>query len=173
MDSDRLKRAFERLVLYAVASGNQVDYRAYYPAKVVAQAADFTLELIPDDTRLPSLSKVPLRLGVPGVQAKVAPGSRVLLFFEGGEPSSPAASLFQSSSLLELVVTASTKVTVNAPDVRLGDGHADVVRYGDVVSLGSLLLSAAPGAPVTGVATLALSVVPPQVDNPVPTKVKA
>lgn len=171
--SDRLKRAFRGFLQASLADLDLVDYRACYPAKVVSQSADLTLELVPDDTRLPSLSKVPLRLGIPGVQAKVAPGSYVLLFFEGGTAAAPAAGLWQSSSLLELVVTASTKVTVNAPDVRLGDGHADVVRYGDIVSLGSLLLSAAAGSPVTGVATLSLSVVPPQVANLIPTKVKA
>jgi hypothetical protein len=138
MDSDRLKRALTGFVRSVTHTDPGIDFRALYPAKVVAQNVDLTLELIPDDVRLPSLSKVPLRLGLPGVSAKVAAGSRVLLFFEGGRASAPAAALWQTSSLLELVITASTKVTVNAPDINLGGEGvtvAPVIRSGDNVSI--------------------------------------
>lgn len=167
MNTDRLTRALTGFIQRVTP----IDYLAFYPAKVVSQdATDFSLDVIPDDVRIPSGSRVPLRLGVPGVTAKVSPGSRVLIFFEGGNPSGMAAALFQGSTLLELVITANTKVTVNAPDVRLGDGLADVVRYGDVISLAGGTLANG-GGPVSGTSAITLGT--PQVSNPVPTKVKA
>lgn len=156
MTSDRLKRALQGFIRSTVP---EIDYHAFYPAKIVSQAADFTLDLMPDDARFPSLQRIPLRLGLPGVTAKVAPGSYVLLFFERGDPAAPAAALWQSSSLLELVITASSKVTVIAPQVLLGDGALPVVRYGDTVTVGGaagpITLTTPGGAP------------------PLPTKVKA
>lgn len=149
MTSDRLKRALQGFIRATIP---QVDYLAFYPAKVVSQAGDFSLDLIPDDTRLPSLQRVPLRLGLPGVTAKVAPGSYVLLFFERGDPAAPAAALWQSSSLLELVITATTKITVNAPIIDLADASAPVLRVGDVVTVTTGLANG--GGPVTGTLTL-------------------
>jgi hypothetical protein len=84
----------------------RIDYLALYPCRVAAQNADGTLELQPDSNSLPSLSKVPVRLGVPGVAVKVAAGSRVLLGFEGGNPQRPAAFLweFNGSALTEFAI---------------------------------------------------------------------
>lgn len=159
MDSDRLKRALSRFVRHTMSG---VDYFAHYPAKVVAQAGDFSLDVIPDDPRLPGMQRVPLRLGVPGVTAKVSPGSRVLVFFEGGAPSAPAASIWQASTLTELVITASTKVTVNAPAVNLGAASAPVLRSGDAVTLGVGFASVTGGA-VSGTGTLTISGPPSEV----------
>jgi hypothetical protein len=54
----------------------------------------------------------------------VAPGSRVLLGFEGGDPSRPVATLWEKSSLLALTIEASTGVTVKAPSVTVDHGAA-------------------------------------------------
>lgn len=97
-----------------------VDYYAQHPARVLAQNSDGSLELQPDSARVPALSAVPIR-GLPGVTVKVATGARVLVGFEGGSPSAPIATLWEASGLLELTVTASTKVTVVAPAVSLGE----------------------------------------------------
>jgi hypothetical protein len=77
---------------------------------VAAQNGDGSLELQPDDERLPPVSRVPLRLGLPGVAVKVAAGSRVLLGFEGGDARSPVALLWEpagGSSLTELAIGSS------------------------------------------------------------------
>lgn len=122
-------------------------YQGLRPARVVSQNADFTLELRPDENLLPGLSQVPIKHGVPGLQVKVAAGARVLLGFQGnGDPSAPYAALWESGTLTELVVTASSKVTVNAPEILLGDGVAQVARNGDPVAVGLV----AGATPVTG-----------------------
>lgn len=71
-------------------------YSQWYPARVIAQAADGSLELYPDDETIRGngLTHVPLRHGLPGCTVELGEGARVLLFFEGGAPTAPAAALF-------------------------------------------------------------------------------
>lgn len=141
---DRVKGGLLRIIMGVVG---RTDFHALYPSKVVTQNTDGTLELQPDSAKLKPISKVPIRLGLPGVTVKVAAGARVLLGFEQGDPSRPRALLWEADSMTELVITAATKVTVNAPDVRLGDGTGTVVRYGDSIT-------------VTGTAPGALAILP-------------
>lgn len=127
-----------------------LDYFAHHPCTVVSQAADGTVELKPDSPRVPPLKGVPLLLGLPGVSVKVATGARVRLGFDGGSPERPQAMLWEAGGLLEVLVTATVKVTVQAPQVLLGDGAAPVGRVGDAVQVtfatGTLLTAAS--APV-------------------------
>jgi hypothetical protein len=83
-------------------------YSRYYPAKVVKQGGDGTIDLLPDDERMRGrgLTLVPMRHGIPGLTVKVAVGEYVNLFFENGDPKRPAAALWpDGSSVTELVVT--------------------------------------------------------------------
>lgn len=93
-DLDRIKGA---LASFVRGLFPQIDYLARYPARVVGQNADGTLELVPDDARLPGLSGVPIRIGIPGVTVKVTAG-RVLLGFAGGDPSKPVAELWEGGA---------------------------------------------------------------------------
>jgi hypothetical protein len=140
--SDRAKAAFEALVRGVLPD---LDFLARYPARVVKQNGDGTLELIPDDARIPGMSKVPIRYGVPGIRATVAPGARVLLGFAGGNRDAPEAELWESASVLKLEVTATavevtaTTVEVSAQtvqidaavSVQLAGGVLPVARVGD------------------------------------------
>jgi hypothetical protein len=114
---DRLARGFTRLLRRRFS---RIDYFALYPSIVRAQNADGTLELEPEDSRLAQVPHVPIRLGLPGVTVKVAKGAKVLLGFTRGDPSQPVATLWEAHSLTEITITASVKVVVAAPDVRLG-----------------------------------------------------
>lgn len=100
---DRIKTHLARLVENVT---RRVDYFALYPCKVVSQNNDGTLELKPDSTRLPGLSKVRIRHGLPGVAVKIDGGSRVLLGFEGGSPTAPYAALweFDGAKLTEIAI---------------------------------------------------------------------
>lgn len=125
---DRLKASLDAVVNALTA---RVDYLALYPAKVVQDNGDNTLELKPDDARLPGPSRVPMRLGIPGVTVKVNAGTRVLLGFEGGNPGKPVATLWEKDSLREIIITADTKVTVASPAVNLaGEPALDAVVKG-------------------------------------------
>ena len=78
-----------------------IDYFTLYDAKVVSQSADGAMvDLQPGDQRLPGLSKVPLRLGLPGTVVKFAPGQYVRLGWDRGNPQMPYACLFQGGETL-------------------------------------------------------------------------
>lgn len=100
----------------------RIDYSRLYPAKVVGQNADKTLQLEPDDALMKGagLDKVPIRHGLPGVTVTVPPGTRVRFGFEAGDPGRPYAALFESGS-----VTA----------VSLDGGARPLARVGDTVSV--------------------------------------
>lgn len=122
-ESDRQKESLNQLVRTAMP---RADYQAMYAATVASQNADLTLELKPDAETLPPLSKVPIRTGIPGVEAKVAKGSRVLIGFDSADPSKAYAALWEKNSLTELVVTATAKVTVAAPNVVVNSASVEL-----------------------------------------------
>lgn len=64
------------------------DLFAFYEYKVISQSGD-TLELGTLDARMPDLSKVPYRLGVPGAVYMVTAGARCLVGFLGGSEQAP------------------------------------------------------------------------------------
>lgn len=158
-DYDRIRRG---LALFIQRVTSRIDYLAHYPCKVQGQNADGTLELKPDDGRFgPGLSKVAIRHGIPGVTVIVKTPSRVMLYFENGDPTKPAAALWDVSTLDTIVLTAKTKVTINCPNINLGDEKGlPVARQGDIVDV--VLPPAIPvtgtlsGAPFVGVLTLAV-----------------
>lgn len=99
MEWDRLKGSFNALV---GATMSHVDFHAFYPCKVLVQNSDSTLELKPEDTRLPGFSKVPIRYTVPGMKITIASkdisGVRCLVGFDGGNPKSPFAAHFYGAA---------------------------------------------------------------------------
>lgn len=111
------------------------DYLALYPATVSKQAADGSLDLLPDDpvVRGAGFSGVRLKTGVPGLRATVPGGTRVLLGWEGGDPSRPYAATWEHGAVTLLTFDGGTQA---------------VAREGDSVDAGTL--SGAAGAtPVT------------------------
>jgi hypothetical protein len=121
------------VVRHAIAP---LDFYATYHGRVVSQAADGTLEVEPDDGRLPGMTGLPIRHGIPGVSVKVAPETKVDITFENGDRRRPIVSGFEKDSLLEIVVTATTKVTVNCPTISLGEDGLPAARQGDTVESG-------------------------------------
>jgi hypothetical protein len=112
---DETQRGRAPLVASVRGALPQIDYLTTYRAKVVAQSADGkTLDLQPDDARLPGMQQVPLRLGLPGVIALLAPGAFVEVGWDGGDPSQPHAKLFEGGETV-------TKLVVKATMVYLGD----------------------------------------------------
>lgn len=117
---------------------SRTDYHAHYPARVEGQNADGSLELKPDDTKLPGMGNVPIRLGVPGITVKVKTGARVLVGFEGGDPKAPIATLWGLAEVAEFLGVATTSMKLDTPDLTLGTaGALPVARQGEMVMVGS------------------------------------
>lgn len=109
----RLRGAFDRLVRYLTRDAL---FLGQYAAEVVSQAADGSLDLLPDDPRLRAqgLQSVPIRHGLPGVEVDVPSGERVLLGFDGGNPSQPYAALWHEGSVSAVRIGGSDAVAMAA-----------------------------------------------------------
>lgn len=80
----------ERLEAFIRWVMRDVTYHKHYTATVMGQLGQ-ELDVLPDDPKLQAqgLSRVPISYGLPGVTAQVAPGTKVTLFFENGDPKKP------------------------------------------------------------------------------------
>ena len=107
----RLLGGVEQLVGQRVVVGQQT-------RGVVAQRDDGTLDLRAEDERLGAPASIPYRT-LRGLSVAVAPGARVLLGFEGGDPSRPVALLWELG---------------DATVIRVNNGDVKVARDGDDVS---------------------------------------
>lgn len=106
----------------------KIAYARHYPATVISQRGDGTLELKPEHPAIAGtgLDKIPLWVGVPGLTVELAAGTRVLVGFHEGRPSKPYAHLFEASGsgLTKLTIKATGSVVVDAPSVELGGDSA-------------------------------------------------
>jgi hypothetical protein len=94
--TDPMKRG---LFGVARAAHPALDYGALYRAVVLAQSGDrATVDVKPDDSRLPLMSQIPLKLSIPGATVKIAAGAGVLIGWENGNPQHPQAFLFDKGA---------------------------------------------------------------------------
>ncbi len=114
--ANRLLAAFEGIVARAT---RRLDYLALRPGRVIAQSGDGgPLDIELDDPRFTIPRGITYRT-LPGVALTVPVGSRVLVGFEGGDPSKPYASLWELGDVTQLV---------------LGGGSQRAAREGDGVT---------------------------------------
>lgn len=106
-----LRGSLERLVRWLT---RDTIYLTLYSAKVIRQAADGTLDLLPDDLRLQSagLQGVPIRHGLPGVTVEVPAGETVLLGFDSGDPARPYAALWHEGQVTKVRVGGTEAVAL-------------------------------------------------------------
>lgn len=107
-----LRGSLERLIRWVM---RDVLYLGLYTAAVVRQAADGTLDLLPDDDRLRSqgLQAVPIRHGLPGVTVEVPAGERVLLGFDSGDPAQPYAALWHEGQVTRVNIGGTVAVALS------------------------------------------------------------
>ncbi len=110
---DRLKGSLVSIIRGVM---REVAYHKPYPARVVQQDADGTLHLRPDSAILPGLTGVPIRYGVPGVTARVPPGTRCIVEFENGDPQTPVVTGFEPGALLELSLDGGSRRVAREAD---------------------------------------------------------
>jgi hypothetical protein len=84
--STTVRSAFDKL-LKPVRS--EIDYSRKYPATVITQNADGTLQVMPDDAKIKAngLDRCEVFVGLPGTTLKVPHGARCLVAFSAGDPS--------------------------------------------------------------------------------------
>lgn len=119
----------------------QVDLLAMYSATVDVMNADGTVELTPDDSRLGSMSRVPVQLG--GLASVgLLPGTSVILTHENGDPSKPVVVQAYSGAVNGLSVESLGEVAITAPQVKAG-GELPLVLHDPLLAWVSALTSAA------------------------------
>lgn len=141
MSLDRLKRELA-LFVERVMAGTR--FHRLYPGRVVSQSGD-VVEVTLDDASM-VVPPVPLRVGLPGWQIKVAPGARVMVGFEGGDPARPFAALWEPGN-----------ATLN----RFNGGSHRIARVDDTTANGSLSVTALPVPGVPPTSSLVITYTPP------------
>jgi hypothetical protein len=126
--SDRLKAGLDAYLATKVQP--QIDALAGYWATVSAQNGDGTLELTPDSPRLPGLSGVPIRYGVPGVTATVPAGARCLVEFAQADLTKPCVTAWEPGTGVTTTVTASGQFNLNGTPIVLNGGSTPVAKEG-------------------------------------------
>lgn len=102
-------------------------YRGAYEYRVVTQDGErLNLQPVRAATGMPDLARVPVRPGIPGVRAKPALGSLVLVVFADADPSRPQVIAFDAP---DAPGYATDDVLPLAPADTIGR----VVRYGDPI----------------------------------------
>lgn len=128
MDLDRLTDAVRKIV--DALFGPRLDLLALYPAVAVSQSGN-SVDVTPDDTRIPGIQGVPIFSGTPGVTATVPDGTRVLLGFRGGDRRLPYVAMW------ETVSPRPQESVIDADAIKLGaNALKGVARLGDAVQAG-------------------------------------
>lgn len=97
-----ITRLFDRMI------GRRIDLSASYPARVILQRGDGTLDVLVDHPRFAGegIKSVKIRLGIPGAKCTVNPGARVRIHFDEQDQSKPFAALWDTNandvSLIEI-----------------------------------------------------------------------
>ena len=139
MSLDRIKRNLAAFI--DAYLGRRVDYFAFYPATVTNQAADGTLEVLPDDQQIRGggMASVPVRYGLPGFRAEVPDGARCMVGFDAGDPKRPYVATWMEDSL----GGGSDVVDL----LEFDGGSKSVARVDDETANGYLIQDNAPGPP--------------------------
>lgn len=107
-DNRTIQNAISNLVNASLPS---IDYLALYTADVKSQSSDYlSLDIQPDDSRLPGMSNLPLRIGVAGITMQIQTGCKVLLGWSGGDPSLPYVTTFTGESVMKMVIKTSQEL---------------------------------------------------------------
>lgn len=142
-EGGRVLTAFNKLIRNATAD---LDYAMCLWAKVVAQAGD-RIDVIPEDTRYPPISQVPLTVGVAGAKLTVAAGARVLIGFSARDPRFPYVHGWDQSE-------NTVKVAIQASRIELGTNAADpLAKSTELVSLLKQLCVQVSALSVSGVSS--------------------
>lgn len=138
----RLTAAFDAMARRAL---REVDYLAVYPAKVVQQNDDGTLDVLADSPRVALPRAIRYRT-LPGLELTVPAGTRVAVGFEQGDPSRPYAALWELGDVTRWA---------------LDGGTHRAAREGHATADGAVSASTSPPAGTPPLTNLTLTYTPP------------
>lgn len=104
-----------------------VEWYPSFSARVAVQRSDGTLDVYPDDRRLPPVTSVRLRLPVPGAKLTVPPGSQVTILFENGDPRQPVAVAYGAGSASAPVALVGDKTQGDALTIACVNGMGQCI----------------------------------------------
>jgi len=107
------------------AAPRPVDFYSLYGGVTKSQDGQ-KFDVQPDDDRLPTMGKIPIRHGVPSLEATVGNGARVLIGWEGGDPRLPYCALWGGGEKTSKMTLNVGTLTIVADKIQLGsDGLGD------------------------------------------------
>jgi hypothetical protein len=126
---DRIK---EPLAAFVKGSIPQVDYFGQYPGRVMNQRGSNSFDFQPDDSRLPGMTGIPIKLPFPGfgLTLDLSASPRAVVAFANGDPSAPELHLWEFPGAAILTMDATT-VRINTS----GSPGPAAAREGDSVQV--------------------------------------
>jgi hypothetical protein len=97
------------LLALARAAFPTIGYLRWCHAKVVKQTGQ-KVDVDCDDASIGSLSNVPIRHGLPGIEVTITPQAYVRVFFEDGDPSKPFVALWDGGESVSEIKVGGTPV---------------------------------------------------------------
>jgi hypothetical protein len=117
------ENAAEPLRAFVRETMRGVELLGTFTGKVALQRTNGTLDVYPDDQRLPPMTSVRLRVPVPGAKLRVLSGSRCHIVFEGGDVRQPVATLYEPGGATRAVVRVGDQIdcgTLTITSVAMG-----------------------------------------------------
>lgn len=151
---DAVKEVIEAFV------GRRLDLLAFYPAVVVRQNSDGTLDVRCEESKLGDIARAPIRYPLPGIKATVQPQTTVFVGFEQADKARPYVRFSGAGVTI--------KLEIDANEIVFNGGTKQVARVDDAVAVGTLSgsVAAAPGpvlfifTPTGGLPSLPLVTIP-------------
>lgn len=107
-----------------------VDYLALYPAEVLRDHGNHTLDLRPEHPLLPEMTHVRLVQPLPGTRVRLKAGGTVLLSFQAGDPARPLVQHYGAAELELLDIVTGQGQSIRIDDDR-GLRSPDDSSYGN------------------------------------------
>lgn len=149
------------------------DMLAFYQYRVISQNGDGTLELKSLDSRLPDLSRVPVRFGLPGCSVTATSSQRVMVGFGSGGQSDPYVASWVTGQASVMGLEATTRLDLgSSPAADYVALAALVAGQLAAISASIVNIAAAVNAIVPGSVTVIYGVTTP-IGSVAATKVKA
>jgi hypothetical protein len=168
--TDRLKSGIEEFVKRLTA---RYDYAGVHGYTVVAQNADFTLELKPDDPKIdPPLPKVPIKYDSPSNRVTVKAGATCNVMYTNKDPTRPFAFGFDPGEYELIEIGTDGQKIAQQGGLVLSGGKTAMVSFFSIEGLPLSLVQ----TPTQGAATVSIpgpffvrfgsTVVPPSAIDP-------